>query len=266
MKFDLATLNPNLVRMTGIGAAFFTVTLALILLQPSAPKPAPQPDMSASLPDSNDENTVARGDTSLLGLTEAEPTDPLSATVLASLASNAPQPAAASDDPLRSLTSGVLASLSGNGSVSDAPRSMEQLVVQALRQGQSDAYIDALLNEAASTGRIDVPEALRTNQGRVDTNTLLADLVSKSSPATTGHVTDTNAKGVEVRVVQRAGETRKYNFYTVQPGDSLGAIAHRFYGDALFYRSIYDANRQVLSSPDRVRAGQRLSIPEITSG
>jgi nucleoid-associated protein YgaU len=144
---------------------------------------------------------------------------------------------------------------------------MQDLVTQALKQGQSDAYIDALINEAAATGSIAVPSALRTEAGRVDTATLLAALVRKSNPeAAITPTIDTNSNGVEVRVVQRAGETKRYNFYTVQSGDSLGAIAHRFYGDAAFYTSIFDANRQILSSPDRVRAGQRLSIPEITSG
>ena len=144
---------------------------------------------------------------------------------------------------------------------------MQDLVTQALKQGQSDAYIDALLNEAADTGSIAVPSALRTEAGRVDTATLLAALVRKSNPeAAITPTIDTNSNGVEVRVVQRAGETKRYNFYTVQSGDSLGAIAQRFYGDAAFYTSIFDANRQILSSPDRVRAGQRLSIPEITSG
>jgi len=120
---------------------------------------------------------------------------------------------------------------------------------------------------AAATGSIAVPSALRTEAGRVDTATLLAALVRKSNPeAAITPTIDTNSNGVEVRVVQRAGETKRYNFYTVQSGDSLGAIAHRFYGDAAFYTSIFDANRQILSSPDRVRAGQRLSIPEITSG
>jgi len=66
-----------------------------------------------------------------------------------------------------------------------------------------------------------------------------------------------------VRVVQRADETEQYRFYTVGAGDSLGAIAIKFYGDARFYAAIFDANRAILSSPDRIRTGQRLVIPEV---
>lgn len=278
IKIQRPDPNPNLVRLLIIGAAFLTVTLVLILLQPS--NPTAEPDdiriATASEPD-----TVTRAATDLMSIPRIAapqpangPTDALTANVLASLAGTAPQPAAApvtvtNDDPLRNLTSGVLASLSGTGPATpDAPQSMAQLITQALQQGQSDAYIDALLNEAANNGSITVPVALRTDTGRVDTNTLLADLVARSTTTTDAAQAAVvpGGVGVEVRVVQRGAESVKYHFYTVQSGDSLGAIAHRFYGDAALYSAIFSANRQILSSPDRVRAGQRLSIPDIASG
>lgn len=270
--------NPHLVRLLIIGAAFLTVTLALILMQPSNNSLAEAPDVETPYTDSLDDNTVARADTGLINLMRPAtpaPTqvDEITAGVLASL-SGAPASAPAlavepitEDDPLRNLTSGVLASLTGPAPQRPVGTSMEDLVTQALKQGQSDAYIDALLNEAASAGSIAVPGALRTDGGRVDTATLLAALVRKSSPdSEAAPEIDASSEGVEVRVVQRAGETKRYNFYTVQSGDSLGAIANRFYGDAGLYTAIYEANRQFLSSPDRIRAGQRLSIPEVTSG
>lgn len=66
-----------------------------------------------------------------------------------------------------------------------------------------------------------------------------------------------------MRTVQRADRTETYRFYTVQPGDSLGYIAQKFYGDASFYPEIWEANRGILSSPDRIRKGQRLVIPKL---
>ena len=51
--------------------------------------------------------------------------------------------------------------------------------------------------------------------------------------------------------------------YVVQSKDTLVRIAHRFYGaqgDRL-WRRIYEANRSVLSDPDRLRPGQKLVIP-----
>jgi nucleoid-associated protein YgaU len=53
--------------------------------------------------------------------------------------------------------------------------------------------------------------------------------------------------------------------YVVRANDSLVLIARRFYGaqgDRL-WRRIYDANRSVLSDPDRLRPGQELVIPGV---
>jgi LysM repeat protein len=49
--------------------------------------------------------------------------------------------------------------------------------------------------------------------------------------------------------------------YTVQAGDSLSKIAKQFYGDAGKYQRIFEANRDKLENPDKIRAGQELVIP-----
>ena len=50
--------------------------------------------------------------------------------------------------------------------------------------------------------------------------------------------------------------------YTVQKGDTLSAIAKRFFGDANAYMDIFDANRDKLSAPDEITPGQVLKIPQ----
>jgi len=49
--------------------------------------------------------------------------------------------------------------------------------------------------------------------------------------------------------------------YTVQPGDTLSKIARQFYGNANAYMKIFEANRDQLDNPDRIKAGQQLVIP-----
>jgi nucleoid-associated protein YgaU len=49
--------------------------------------------------------------------------------------------------------------------------------------------------------------------------------------------------------------------YMVQPGDTLSKISKQFYGDANRYMEIFEANRNTLSDPDKIRAGQTLNIP-----
>ena len=50
-------------------------------------------------------------------------------------------------------------------------------------------------------------------------------------------------------------------FYTVRPGDSLSKIAKAHYGDPMKYPEIFEANKPMLSDPDRIYPGQVLRIP-----
>jgi nucleoid-associated protein YgaU len=50
--------------------------------------------------------------------------------------------------------------------------------------------------------------------------------------------------------------------YEVVSGDSLSKIAKKFYGDPMKYPKIFDANKDQLSDPDKIKPGQKLRIPE----
>ncbi len=52
-------------------------------------------------------------------------------------------------------------------------------------------------------------------------------------------------------------------FYTVQSGDSLSKIAKQYYGDAMKYPVIFDANREVIKDPNLIYPGQKLRIPKL---
>ena len=49
--------------------------------------------------------------------------------------------------------------------------------------------------------------------------------------------------------------------YTVKSGDTLSKIAKEFYGNANEYNKIFEANKDQLTSPDRINVGQELKIP-----
>jgi nucleoid-associated protein YgaU len=51
--------------------------------------------------------------------------------------------------------------------------------------------------------------------------------------------------------------------YTVQKGDTLGAIAKKMYGKASLYPKIFEANRPMLKDPDKIYPGQVLRIPPL---
>ena len=56
-------------------------------------------------------------------------------------------------------------------------------------------------------------------------------------------------------------EPEQSNFYTVKSGDTLSKIAKDFYGDAMKYPVIFEANTPMLSDPDKIYPGQTLRIP-----
>ncbi len=58
-----------------------------------------------------------------------------------------------------------------------------------------------------------------------------------------------------------ADEQPTSRFYTVVSGDTLSAIAKREYGSASKYPLIFEANRPMLSDPDKIYPGQTLRIP-----
>ncbi len=50
-------------------------------------------------------------------------------------------------------------------------------------------------------------------------------------------------------------------FHTVARGDTLSGIAKKYYGSANKYMVIFEANKPMLSDPDKIYPGQMLRIP-----
>ncbi len=50
-------------------------------------------------------------------------------------------------------------------------------------------------------------------------------------------------------------------YYTVVRGDTLSKIAKDYYGNANAYMQIFEANKPMLSHPDKIYPGQMLRIP-----
>lgn len=63
-----------------------------------------------------------------------------------------------------------------------------------------------------------------------------------------------------IEPVSREQESEEHTTYVVKKGDTLSAIAQRFYGDASRWRLIAKAND--LSDPNTVRVGMELIIPQ----
>jgi nucleoid-associated protein YgaU len=60
---------------------------------------------------------------------------------------------------------------------------------------------------------------------------------------------------------QPAGTIGSGKTYVVVKGDSLSKIAKREYGDANKWRTIFEANKDLINDPDLIYPGQELTIP-----
>ena len=63
--------------------------------------------------------------------------------------------------------------------------------------------------------------------------------------------------------MQVASPTPEARFHTVVRGDTLSAIAKTYYGNANRYPAIFEANKPMLSHPDKIYPGQVLRIPAL---
>ena len=72
----------------------------------------------------------------------------------------------------------------------------------------------------------------------------------------TGGAASAAAGGGTASAVATAGRT-----YTVKSGDTLSAIAKDQLGNAGAYMKIFEANRDQLTDPDKIKPGQVLRIP-----
>ena len=219
-----------MIRVFLIVSAFFTVTIALILVQPS--KPRRSADLAA--PNVAD---VTRADTDLSSLAALAPVPPEPEAV-------APAPETSRIVRPKEATARIevpqtAAAPAMSPTLPGAPSDLEALIIRALRQGQSESYIHALVNDAAKKGRVEAPKSLVTAEGQVDTALLLATL---SEPAHTAPEIQT---------------------YIVSSGDSLASIAYRFYGRTDAQANVLSANRETLSDADRLTVGQVLTLPNL---
>ena len=61
----------------------------------------------------------------------------------------------------------------------------------------------------------------------------------------------------------KVADTSVYARHTVASGETLGKIAKHYYGNAMKYTAIFEANRNILKNPDLIHPGQELVITNL---
>jgi hypothetical protein len=88
------------------------------------------------------------------------------------------------------------------------------------------------------------------------------DQIKLVDPSSSDLIADIQAPAAAAAAAAAAGApTSGARTYTVKPGDSLSKISQEFYGHANQYMKIFEANKDKLADPDKVRAGMQLVIP-----
>jgi len=166
----------------------------------------------------------------------------------------------ASENLLQENTPSILTDIQRRNTMGIFGKSFDQKVQEAVAAlGRSGLGVRGLTATVAGKvvtleGEVDTMEA----KGRVmsefnklvDTENTINRIRLREAPA---------APQVPPPVAPRAAEETTY---VVQNGDTLGALAQRFYGRASLYPKIFEANRDILSDPDLIKVGQKLRIPK----
>jgi nucleoid-associated protein YgaU len=102
---------------------------------------------------------------------------------------------------------------------------------------------------------------IRATAPSADAKNRVWDQIKLVDPKLSDLIADIQAPAAAAAAAGGAPSTAAARTYTVQPGDSLSKISKEFYGDANKYMKIFEANKDKLSDPDKVKVGTELVIP-----
>jgi len=196
---------------------------------------------------------------------------------------NPPLPPVAGMDAgdLKALTDQVVNSLntlqSGGANAGTKAALTDQLtalVNKAMSKGKSSDYVLKLIDDALKeSGGASLADIARKTGGKLDMRGILRSIVAKAAAGAGGGQggADSDYLNTIKAEAERTTLTSKTpvkpmasaggRVITIQPGDTLGSIASKYYGSASMWRKIYQANRDVLSNPDIIPRGRKLRLP-----
>jgi nucleoid-associated protein YgaU len=102
---------------------------------------------------------------------------------------------------------------------------------------------------------------IRASAPSADLKNRVWDQIKLVDPSFSDLIVDIQAPAAAAAAAVGAASTAAARTYTVQPGDSLSKISKQFYGDANKYMKIFEANKDKLADPDKIKEGMDLVIP-----
>ncbi len=131
--------------------------------------------------------------------------------------------------------------------------------VAALNKAAGDAIVTYINAQGLPGGNLDV--AFEGTTSTVTVSGQVDDQGTKEKILLCcGNVAGVAAVNDLLTVAEPAPEAQ---YHTVVSGDNLSKIAKAFYGDANKYPVIFEANKPMLSNPDKIYPGQLLRVPPL---
>jgi nucleoid-associated protein YgaU len=109
-------------------------------------------------------------------------------------------------------------------------------------------------NPGVSNLKVSVEDGVATISGQADSAEAMEKAVLMAG----------NDKGIgEVRAdgLTAPAPVQEVQYYEIQSGDTLSAIAKKYYGNASDYPRIFEANREVIKDANLIYPGQKIRIP-----
>ena len=135
-----------------------------------------------------------------------------------------------------------------------AARAQAERVAKLKKERLLLNHIEAMGIEITDAS-VDYTNGVVTLGGKVETQ---AD--SEKAALTAGNVAGVEKVNNNLEVTNPEPEAQ---YHTVVSGDTLSKIAKTFYGNAMKYPVIFEANKPMLKDPDKIYPGQVLRIPPL---
>ena len=135
---------------------------------------------------------------------------------------------------------------------------MKNVGTDLFRGGKDEAKeVEALLNNELGDKITDL--TVEHNDGTISLGGSCLDEATKEKAILlAGNIKGVGQVNSDTLTAPAAAE-----FYTIKSGDSLSKIAKQYYGDAMKYPMLFEANREVIKHPDKIYPGQQIRVPKL---
>ena len=96
----------------------------------------------------------------------------------------------------------------------------------------------------------------------LEARTRFGDRLKQIDPSESDVVAEIDIRQAQAQAAAAGGGSSTAVTYTVKAGDTLSKISKEHYGSANEFMRIFYANRDKLKDPDKIQAGQQLTIPD----